>query len=476
MRRDLPSGTVTFLFTDIQGSTKLLHELGAERYAQMLAEHRQVVRGAVARHGGVEVDTQGDAFFVAFSSASNALAAAEDVRRAEGPLRVRIGVHSGDAEVTDEGYVGIEVHRAARIAASAHGGQVVVSARTQALVDGTVELVDLGLHRLKDLSRPEKLFQLGRGEFPPLRSLNATNLPAQPGPLIGRERELSELAELVRAERVVTLTGAGGSGKTRLALHAAAECVDEFVDGVFWVPLAAITDAEIVEPTIGHTIGAQNGVAEHIDEKRLLLVLDNLEQLLPSAASRLAKLHESCPNLRLLVTSRAPLRIAAEREFAVDPLPEADAVTLFRERAFVTEPEDAVQGICVRLDGLPLAIELAAARTRVLPPDRLLSRLERALARSDRGSARRTLAPADAAGDDRVESRPALVRRAGPVPSALSLCRELHPRSGPGRVRGGSRHARSSRRAEPGPPLGERPPGDAGDDSRARAREAGGVG
>jgi predicted ATPase/class 3 adenylate cyclase len=379
MRRDLPSGTVTFLFTDIQGSTKLLHELGAERYAQVLAEHRQVVRGAVARHGGVEVDTQGDAFFVAFSSASNALAAAEDVRRAEGPLRVRIGVHSGDAEVTDEGYVGIEVHRAARIAASAHGGQVVVSARTQALVDGTVELVDLGLHRLKDLSRPEKLFQLGRGEFPPLRSLNATNLPAQPGPLIGRERELSELAELVRAERVVTLTGAGGSGKTRLALHAAAECVDEFVDGVFWVPLAAIIDAEIVEPTIGHTIGAQNGVAEHIDEKRLLLVLDNLEQLLPSAASRLAKLHESCPNLRLLVTSRAPLRIAAEREFAVDPLPEADAVTLFRERAFVTEPEDAVQGICVRLDGLPLAIELAAARTRVLPPDRLLSRLERAL-------------------------------------------------------------------------------------------------
>jgi predicted ATPase len=378
MRRDLPSGTVTFLFTDVEGSTKLLHALG-ERYADTLARHRVALQETCMEHGGVLVDTQGDATFHAFSSPSDAVAAAAEAQDAL-EIPVRMGIHVGQPTVTEDGYVGIDVHRAARICAVAHGGQVVLSKAVRDVCAAQRKpMRDLGLHRLKDLGEPVRLFQLGEAEFPPLHSLNATNLPAQPGPLVGRVRELAELGELVRAERLVTLTGPGGSGKTRLALHAAAESVAEFADGVFWVPLAALTDAAIVEPSIGQAIGAQNGVAEHVDEKRLLLLLDNLEQLLPEAASELARLHERCPNLRLLLTSRAPLRIAAEREYPVDPLPEPDAVTLFRERAFVADSAQAVHAICRRLDGLPLAIELAAARTRVLPPDRLLARLEQAL-------------------------------------------------------------------------------------------------
>ena len=192
--RALPTGTVTFLFTDIEGSTRLLDELGAERFADALAEHRRLLRAAFARHGGVEVDTQGDAFFVAFWDASGALAAAAEgqVALAQGPIRVRMALHTGEPVVTDEGYVGMDVHRAARICSTAHGGQVVLSATTRTLLDDA-DLVDLGLHRLKDLGRPEKLFQLGLDRFPPLRSLNATNLPSQPSTLIGRERELAEL-------------------------------------------------------------------------------------------------------------------------------------------------------------------------------------------------------------------------------------------------------------------------------------------
>jgi predicted ATPase len=373
---ELPTGTVTFLFSDIEGSTKLLEEHG-ERYAELLETHRRVLREAFERHGGVEVDTQGDAFFVAFPRGGDALAAAEEAQRAL-EIPVRMGIHTGEPALTDGGYVGIDVHRGARIAATAHGGQVVVSEQTASSLDGEFSLRDLGLHRLKDLGEPVKLFQLGEERFPPLRSLNATNLPAQP-PLVGREVELAELTDVIAAGRVVTLTGPGGSGKTRLALQVAAESIDVFVDGVFWVPLAAMTDPELIEPTIGETIGARDGLAEHVDEKRMLLLLDNLEQLLPAAAQPLASLVERCPNLRLLLTSRAPLRIRGEREYAVEPLPEEDAISLFRERAFVAEPEQAVAEICRRLDGLPLAIELAAVRTRVLPPDRLLARLDQAL-------------------------------------------------------------------------------------------------
>ncbi len=378
---ELPSGTVTFLFTDVEGSTRLLHEHG-DRYAELLAVHRRLLREAFAKHGGVEVDTQGDAFFYAFSSAAEALAAAREGQAAlePTPIRVRIGIHSGEPTVTEEGYVGLDVHRAARIAACAHGGQVVVSERTRSLLPRADGLLDLGLHRLKDLGEPLKLYQAGDGAFPPLRSLNATNLPAQPSPLVGRERELDELQALLRDGCcLLTLTGAGGTGKTRLALQAGAELTDDFADGVFFVPLQALTDAELVLPTIASTLGAKGELAEHVEEKRMLLLLDNLEQLLPEAASPLSQLLARCPNLRLLVTSRVLLRIAPEREYALEPLPLDDAVTLFRERAANAEPEGAVLAICRRLEGLPLALELAAARTRLLPPEKLLARLERAL-------------------------------------------------------------------------------------------------
>ncbi|MBD0329302.1 MAG: AAA family ATPase [Thermoleophilia bacterium] len=379
--RELPSGTVTFLFTDVEGSTRLLREHG-ERYAELLSEHRRLLREAFGRHGGVEVDTQGDAFFYAFSRASDALAAAEDGRRAleQTPVRVRVGVHTGEPTVTAEGYVGIDVHAAARIAASAHGGQILVSARTRSLLGEDDGLRDLGLHRLKDLGEPQKLYQLGDGEFPPPKTLDATNLPAQPSALVGRGRELGELKALVRSgARLVTVSGAGGTGKTRLALQAAAELVDDFPDGVFWVSLQAVTDPELVRPMVASTVGARGDLRQHLDEKRVLLLLDNLEQLLPSAAAPLADLLAVCPNVVLLVTSRALVRVTAEVEYPLEPLPLADAVTLFRERAPHAEPGDAVAEICRRLDGLPLAVELAAARTRVLPPEQLLRRLRQAL-------------------------------------------------------------------------------------------------
>ena len=377
----LPTGTVTFLFTDIEGSTKLLHEFG-ERYTDVLAEHRRLLREAFARHGGVEVDTQGDAFFYAFQRASDAAAAAREAQAAlaDGPVRVRMGIHTGEATLSDEGYVGMDVHEGARTCAVTHGGQVVLSERTRAALEQPDGLVDLGLHRLKDLGQPRKLYQLGEGEFPPLRSLNATNLPAQPAPLIGRQRELGEVVTLVRSgARLVTLTGPGGTGKTRLALQAAAELVDDFNDGVFWVPLHALPDADVLLPTVASTLGAKGALHRHVDEKRMLLLLDNLEQLLPPAAAPVAELLAACPNVTVLTTSRAPLRVAAEREYVLDPLALQDAVALFRERAATSEPEEAVREICRRLDGLPLAVELAAARTRLLPPSNLLERLGRAL-------------------------------------------------------------------------------------------------
>ena len=378
--RELPTGTVTFLFTDIEGSTRLLQKLG-DRYPAALAEHRREVRRAFVAHGGFEVDTQGDAFFVAFARPRDAVAAASEAQEAleGGPIRVRMGIHTGTPLPTEEGYAGMDVHRGARICAAAHGGQIVVSERTRTLVESEFDLRDLGRHRLKDLGEPEKLFQLGEGEFPLLRSLNATNLPPQPTPLVGRERELGELLAALREHpRLVTVTGPGGVGKTRLALQAAAELADEFDDGVYWVSLAALTDTDLVLPTVARTVGSQNGLAEHIDECRMLLLLDNLEQIL-GCAPQLAKLLASCPNLKLLVTSRAVLHLFGEQEYQVPPLPEPDAVALFAQRAQLVEPgfqpNDEVAEICRRLDGLPLALELAAARVKVLAPGQILERL-----------------------------------------------------------------------------------------------------
>ncbi len=381
--RELPSGTVTFLFTDIEGSTLLLQELG-DGYTDALAEHRRVLRDTFNRHGGREVDTQGDAFFIAFGRVADAVAAAEEGQRAleAGRIRVRIGIHTGEPTLTREGYVGLDVHRAARICSAAHGGQIVLSEHTRALLGDKFDLEDLGLHRLKDLAEPVRLFQVGRGQFPPVRSLNATNLPVQPSPLVGRERELVEVSELLRSSRLVTLTGAGGSGKTRLALQVAAELVEEFKAGVFWISLAALTDERDVLPTIATVLGAMDDLAQFVDEKELLLLLDNLEQVLASAPA-LAELQGSCPELKLLVTSRAPLRIGGEQEYEVPPLREADAVELFTQRArqarLAFRPDADVAEVCRRLDGLPLALELAAARVRVFSVAQVLERLASSL-------------------------------------------------------------------------------------------------
>jgi predicted ATPase/class 3 adenylate cyclase len=383
VREDLPSGTVTFLFTDVAGSTKLLHEHGAG-YADLLGAHRAVVRAALTGHGGTEVDTQGDAFFAAFARASDAVAAANDIRDGlgDGPIRVRIGVHTGEPLVTPEGYVGLDVHRAARIAAAAHGGQVVLSQTTRDLLDSDRQVRDLGMHRLKDLIEAERLFQLGDGEFPPLRTLDQTNLPIAASPLLGRERELEELVELLENRRLVTITGAGGTGKTRMALQVAAELVGTVADGVFWVPLGALADSSLVASEIAQAIGAPDDLGAFLRDRELLLLLDNFEHLLDAAAT-IADLLARAPHLHVLATSRAPLRISGETEYPLDPLKPVDAVALFVERARALgrdiEPDATIEAICTRLDSLPLAIELAAARTRLLPPATLLTRLERAL-------------------------------------------------------------------------------------------------
>ena len=383
--RTLPGGTVTFLFTDVEGSTRLLQQLGPDGYAAALAEHRRIVREAIAAHEGHEVDTQGDAFFVAFPTAPDALAAAGAItdELAEGPIRVRIGVHTGTPTLTGEGYVGVDVHRAARIAALGHGGQVLVSSTTSALVDRR-GLRDLGLHRLKDLSEPERIHQLGAADFPPLRSLHQTNLPVPATSFLGRERELDDVVGLLGRDtiRLLTLTGPGGSGKTRLSIQAAAALADRYVGGVWWVPLANLRDAALVLDAAGRTLGASDGLADHIGDRSILLVLDNFEQVI-DAAPDVAGLLGACPNLELLVTSRERLRVSGEHEYAVPPLAENESTGLFVERAQAGrpafQPDAAVGEICARLDHLPLAIELAAARVRSLSTAQILARLEQRL-------------------------------------------------------------------------------------------------
>jgi predicted ATPase/class 3 adenylate cyclase len=382
--RQLPSGTVTFLFSDIEGSTRLLDELGRDAYAAELAEHRQKMRDAFTAQGGVEVDTQGDAFFVAFPTASGALAAAGDAQAvlAEGPIRVRMGIHSGEPLLTEEGYVGIDVHRGARVMSAGHGGQVLVSYATHALAGSEFMLRDLGRHRLKDLTEPQPLYQLGDGDFPPPKTLSQTNLPAQPTPLVGREAELADVLRLLRENRLVTLTGAGGSGKTRLALQAAAELVEDNPDGVWWVSLAPLRDPELVESTIAQAVGAENGLGDHLRERQALLLLDNFEQVV-DAARDIGRLLSAAPSVRILATSRERLALAGEHEYPVPTLPPTAGVALFTARARQLKPNFApdqhVREICRRLDGLPLAIELAAARVKVLTAEQILARVSKSL-------------------------------------------------------------------------------------------------
>jgi predicted ATPase/class 3 adenylate cyclase len=386
-RRPLPTGTVTFLFTDVEGSTRLLHELGDRAYGEALTEHRESLRAACAEWGGVEVDTQGDAFFFSFGDAASAVgaAAAVQVASAPTPIRVRVGVHTGTPHVTSEGYVGVDVHRAARIAAAGHGGQVLVSHATVALVGHEGALRPLGAHRLKDFDEPVTLFQLGDGDFPPLKTIANTNLPTPASSFLGRERELHDADALLQSTRLLTVVGPGGVGKTRFAVELARRAREErfsdFADGVFACFLAPLRDPSLVLGTLAQVLSvreeARRSAVEmlntHLEERRVLLLLDNLEHLTP-CASELAALLAACPGLTLLVTSRERLRIDGELVYDLPALSGDEDVALFCERARV-EPSPSVRELCARLEGLPLAIELAAARMSLLSPEQLLERL-----------------------------------------------------------------------------------------------------
>ena len=366
------------MFTDIEGSTRLLQELGEQTYQRALAEHRRVVRAAFRGQGGYEVDYEGDAFFYAFRSAERAVAAVSEAMGglAEGPIRVRVGLHTGDPGVDPPKYVGLDVHLAARIMSAGHGGQVLLSASSAALVEKP--MTELGEHRLKDFDEPVALFQLGKERFPPLKTISNTNLPRPASSFVGRQRERVELLSmLLDGTRLLTLSGPGGSGKTRLAIETAAELVPEFKAGVFWVGLSALREPALVGDEITKTLGAGDELDKHIGEREMLLLLDNFEQVV-EAAPALSQLLESCPHLKLLVTSRALLRVRGEVEYPVPPLAEPEAVELFCTRAQV-EPDETVGTLCRRLDDLPLALELAAARTRALSPAQILERVSHRL-------------------------------------------------------------------------------------------------
>ncbi len=384
--RELPQGTVTLLFTDIEGSTRLLHALGPAGYADALAEHRRIVREAAAAHGGVEVDTQGDAFFIAFPTPGGAAETARAAREGleAGAIRVRMGLHTGTPTATEEGYVGEDVHRGARIAALAHGDQILVSPATAALLDAE-PLRDLGQHRLKDFDGAVRIYQLGEREFPPLRTPGSVELPTPATLFLGREQELFDAVSLVyeRDPRVLTIVGPGGTGKTRFAIELARLLGDDAEGGTVFVPLAPLRDAEFVLPAVADRLGASSpepaAIAARVGERRTHLVCDNLEHLLPGAARALAELVAAAPALRLFATSREALRIQGEAELDLPPLSNEEAVALFCERAQAVRPDvtrtDAVVQLCERLDGLPLALELAAARTKLLAPEALLDRL-----------------------------------------------------------------------------------------------------
>jgi predicted ATPase/class 3 adenylate cyclase len=421
----LPTGTVTFLFTDIEGSTRLLQQLG-DRYAAVRDEHAAIVRHAVEAGGGIEVSTEGDSFFVAFPSPVGAVRAAVAAQRGLAahdwspapPVRVRMGLHTGEGVLGGDNYVGIDVNRAARIAAAGHGGQVIVSDATRGLVEHALpegtSFRDLGPHRLKDIARPEHLHDLLveglRADFPPPRTLDArlNNVPRQLTSFVGREEEIAEVIGLLDRTRLVTLSGPGGVGKTRLAVAVAERLRDRFAAGIVFVPLAAVTRPELALAGIARAVGADlagtraplEGLAEQLGHDRWLLVLDNLEHVI-DVAGDLGELLARCPGVAILATSRRVLGLGAEREYPVAPLPlpadpagvpvealmASPAVALFVERARAVRHDFAltvanawaVVELCRRLEGLPLAIELAAARTRLLDPDTLLGRLARSL-------------------------------------------------------------------------------------------------
>jgi predicted ATPase/class 3 adenylate cyclase len=415
--RPLPAGTVTLLFTDIEGSTKLLALVGDEAYGRLLDEERALVVAAVEAEGGVVFGSEGDAHFAAFTSAPAAIRAAVAAQQAlathpwpAGAIRVRMGLHTGEVQVANDDYHGLEVHRAARVAAVAHGGQVLVSSAARALGESAgIGFRDLGEHRLKDIDRAERLFQVEAAglatDFPPPRTLHAAppgNLPTELTSFVGRA-EVARAIGLLERSRLLTLTGPGGTGKTRLSLEVAAGARDRFRDGAWFVPLATTTDAELIGAAISAALGLLatdrmplDVVRDHLAARSTLLVLDNFEQLV-DGAPLIADLLRAAPGLSIIVSSRAPLRIAGEQEFPVPPLAvpaagetdlaaiaSSEAVRLFVERAGAVRPDFAltadnaadVAEIVCRLDGLPLAIELAAARIRLLGTAGVARRLD----------------------------------------------------------------------------------------------------
>jgi predicted ATPase/class 3 adenylate cyclase len=417
-RLPLPAGTVTFLFTDIEGSTRRVAAVGDLAYGDLLATEARLVLGAVRDEGGVPFGSEGDAHFAAFASAAAGVRAAVAAQRTlaahpwpEEPLRVRMGLHTGEAQVVGDDYLGFEVHRAARVAATAHGGQLVVSEATRVLAGDPgqgIAFRDLGEHRLKDLARPERVYQVEAPgldrDFPALRSLDAVpnNLPPQLTSFVGRA-ELAAAGSLLDQTRLLTLTGPGGTGKTRLSLALAADCTDRYPGGAWFVPLAAVRDPDLVASAIAGSLGvlAPTGmpltrVIDHLRDRTALLVLDNFEQVV-AGAPVVGEILRAAPHVTVLASSRAPLRVAGEQEFPVPPLalpPDgatdlesigaSEAVRLFVERAQAVRPDfrlDAegaphIAEIVRRLDGLPLAIELAAARVRLLSPAAMAQRLE----------------------------------------------------------------------------------------------------
>jgi len=434
IRTGMPTGIVTFLFTDIEGSTALWEQY-PERARVAMTRHDEIVEDLVARYDGTLVRPrgEGDSRFAVFQRATNAVAAAAAMQKElhgepwlqepwllPAPLRIRIALHTGEADLRDGDYYGTAVNRCARLRSAAHGGQTLLSRITYDLVSDALppdmQLRDLGEHSLKDLQRPEQIFQLDvtgiPADFPPLKTLNSlpNNLPVQRGVLVGREKELAEIrALLLRGEvGLLTLTGPGGIGKTRLSLQVAADLIERFEDGVYFVPLDAVTDSHLVLSIIAQTFGVQEvggspileGLKDFFANKKMLLVLDNFEQAL-SASSAIAQILSVAPGVKVLITSRSRLHVSGEHEFVVptlslpQPGQPADlaslsqygAVRLFIARAVATKADfvmnnenaPAVAEICTRLDGLPLAIELAAARVKILPPQAMLGRLQNRL-------------------------------------------------------------------------------------------------
>jgi predicted ATPase/class 3 adenylate cyclase len=430
----LPFGTVTFLFTDIEGSTELLERLGDRRYAEVLAAHQRLLREAFAKGNGHEVDTQGDAFLVAFQRARDALATAVAAQQSlmkhpwpdGASLQVRMGLHTGEPISKMDRYVGLDVHRVARIGAAGHGGQILLSQTTESLAAGDllpgVSLRDLGTYRLKDLREPEHLFQVMHPDlptdFPRLKSLGVlpTNLPRQLTSFIGREREKAEVRRLLATTRFLTLTGSGGAGKTRLALQVTAEALEEFRDGAWLVELAVLSDPSLVPNAVASALGVpeQPGrvltetLADFLRGKSVLVILDNCEHLVAACAHLTDALLRACPNLIILATSREALGVTGETTWRVPSLSAPDpqrlpslerfvryeAVRLFIDRAVASEPQfavtmsnaPAVAQVCYRLDGIPLAIELAAARVKVLAVEQIATRLDDRFRLLTRGS------------------------------------------------------------------------------------------